>query len=186
MRLSIRPHFAALSILLFSGLIASVPGHADECPAWLDQDMRRLGSSEVVNLCDAYFGKPLLIINTASFCGYTGQFAELEQINEAYAQRGLQIIGFPSDSFNQEADDEEKTAEVCYLNYGVTFDMFSAIQVRGGDAHPLFVGLAEESRAPGWNFFKYLVDPSGASVEAFASGVKPTDRQLVEAIEKLL
>ena len=173
-----------LSLVLATLLPTGVA--AEGCPAWLDQDMRRLGSSQVVNLCDTYYGRPLLIINTASYCGFTGQFTELEEIHRRYANQGLQVIGFPSDSFHQEAADEARTAEVCQLNYGVTFDMFAPIEVRGRNSHPLFQGLAAKSREPGWNFFKYLVDTTATRVEAFSSAVNPTDTKLVEAIEKLL
>lgn len=165
---------------------AQTAGSGTSCPAWLDQDMRRLGSSEVVNLCDAYFGKPILVVNTASNCGYTGQFADLEKLHQRYSGLGLQVIGFPSDSFFQEYEDEEKTAEVCYLNYGVTFDMFAEIPVRGGSAHPLFAGLASQTKAPSWNFFKYLIDSEGNVVQAFSSGVKPDDEELVSVVNSVL
>ncbi len=178
----------SLICLLVAAASLSAPLHAADaaCPAWLDQDMRRLGSTEVVNLCDEYFGKPILVVNTASNCGYTGQFEGLEAMHQAYSAEGLQVIGFPSDSFFQEYDDEDKTADVCYLNYGVTFDMFAEIPVRGGSAHPLFAGLAAETKAPSWNFFKYLIDAEGKVVQAFSSGVKPSDEELVAVIKSLL
>jgi glutathione peroxidase len=96
------------------------------------------------------------------------------------------VIGFSSDDFRQEAADEAETAKVCYVNYGVTFDMYAQVHVRGEDAHPLFRELARQSEAPGWNFYKYLVDREGKVVAAFPSGTAPDDKTLRAAIEKLL
>ena len=140
---------------------------AGECPAHLDVTLKKLRSNETLNLCEAFPGRPLLIVNTASHCGFTPQFKSLEAIHGRFADKGLVVLGFPSDDFRQEADTEEKTAEICYINYGVTFTMFAPLSVKGETAHPLFKELARQSRAPGWNFTKYLVDtplfqPGGA------------------------
>jgi len=112
--------------------------------------------------------------------------AGLEALNQAYRERGLRVAGFSSDDFRQEAEDEAEAAKVCYVNYGVTFDMYARIHVRGEDAHPLFRELARQSEAPKWNFHKYLVDRDGKVVETWSSMTAPDDEELRAAIEKLL
>lgn len=152
---------------------------APACPAWLNVDVKRLHSEKVDNLCQ-YFqaGKPLLIVNTASHCGYTKQFGGLEALHQKYRDAGLTVLGFPSDSFKQEEKTEEGTAAICYQNYGVTFPMFTHVKVKGDEAHSVFGHLAEQSRAPGWNFNKYLI--VGNQVSHYGSKVKP----LKSALEK--
>jgi glutathione peroxidase len=168
------------------GVALAAPGWAD-CPDFLQRDMRMLRSEQSRNLCEAYGGKALLIVNTASYCGFTPQFTGLEALYQSYRERGLQVIGFPSDDFKQEDDEESKTAEVCYANYGVTFDMYAPIAVRGSDADPLYRALAAQAgSAPKWNFYKYVVDREGEVVGVFSSRVKPDDPKLREAIEKAL
>ncbi len=156
------------------------------CPAYLDHDFQKLHSSEKVNICKAYPGKPLLIVNTASHCGYTPQFKGLESLNEKYKNRGLIVVGFPSDDFNQESKDEAETAQVCYVNYGVTFTMLSTSPVKGAAANPVFKELNRQSHEPTWNFNKYLVKPDGTVVKYFDSDVTPDSPQLTAAIEGLL
>lgn len=159
---------------------------APACPAHFDHELRRLHSSETVNLCEALAGRPVLIVNTASHCGFTPQFKGLEALHRTYADKGLVVVGFPSNDFRQAARDEEKAAEVCYANYGVTFTMLSPVKVRGDDAHPLFVELARQSSAPGWNFNKYVVDREGRVVEHFGSFTGPDSEKMREAIERVL
>lgn len=172
---------AALALVLVSPLAAA------ECPVWLDHDVNRLRSVESVNPCHAFAGQPLLIVNTASFCGYTGQFEGLEALHQAYRDRGLAVIGVPSNDFRQEASSEAKTAEVCYVDYQVSFTMTAPQRVRGAGAHPIFRGLAEVSGTqPGWNFNKYLVDPDSGRVWHFPSQVSPSDKALTDRIEALL
>jgi len=170
-------------------LIASLAGAGlaqAQCPTVLDHDMRKLRSADSVNLCEAYAGKPLLVINTASHCGYTPQFKGLEALYKEYHARGLEVAGFASNSFRQEAKTEEETAEICCINYGVTFDMYSEIPVKGDEAHPLFVELAAAQGAPRWNFNKYLLDSSGKVVAHFGSSTTPEDPTLRAAIESVL
>lgn len=178
----------SLIVALLATLPWSTPPAAasDAATILLDHSMRRLHSNETINLRERYAGKPLLIVNTASFCGFTGQFAKLEALHREYKDRGLRVIGFPSDDFRQEADDESKTAEVCFVNYGVSFDMYAPIGVRGDNAHPLFRALASQSAAPRWNFYKYLVDRQGRVVGRFSSMVEPDSAELRTAIEKTL
>lgn len=154
--------------------------------ALLGHELRRLHSPELVKL-ERYAGQPLLIVNTASHCGFTRQFKGLEAVHRQYADKGLKVLGFSSDDFNQEARDEAKAAEVCFVNFGVTFDMFATIPVKGDGAHPLFRELARQSgQQPKWNFHKYVVDRNGKVVAVFPSSVEPDDRQLREAIERVL
>ena len=172
-----------LGLLLLLGVGAA---RAGECPAYLNHDFRKLHSEAQVNLCHAFAGKPLLIVNTASHCGYTPQFSGLEALNRKYAPRGLVVVGFPSDDFNQEARDETETAQVCYQNFGVTFTMLAPQKVKGPAANPVFHELARQTREPGWNFTKYLVRPDGTVAAHFNSDVTPDSEQLETAIEQLL
>lgn len=164
----------------------SIAVAANTCPAYLNRNLRKLHSSETVNICQSYAGRPLLIVNTASHCGFTKQFAGLEALHEKYKDRGLVVLGFPSDDFNQEDKEESKTAEVCYINYGVKFTMFSPLPVKGEAANPIFKELARQTESPSWNFNKYLVKPDGKVVGHFGSKVTPESAELTEAIEQLL
>jgi glutathione peroxidase len=178
------PHMIRATLALaLAGAVSAV--HA-ACPAFLDHDMRVLRKPDTVNLCQRYAGQPMLIVNTASSCGYTPQFQGLETLHQTYRERGLRVAGFPSNDFHQEARSEEETAKVCYVNYGVTFDMYAESHVRGADANPLFAELARQSQAPGWNFNKYLVDADGKVVAVFGASTRPDSPELREAIEKLL
>ncbi|WP_108671197.1 glutathione peroxidase [Peribacillus acanthi] len=138
-----------------------------------------------------YKGKVLLIVNTASKCGFTNQYDELQKLYEKYRNQGFEILGFPCNQFmGQEPGDELDIQSFCRLNYGVTFPMFSKIDVNGEDAHPLFKYLADE--APGllgsksikWNFTKFLVDRKGKPVSRFAPKTKPFEFE--KDIESLL
>ena len=165
------------------------PAFADSQSAgapMFSHELRRLHSDEVVNLSERFGGQPVLVVNTASHCGFTRQFRELESVHQKYKDRGLKVAGFPSDDFRQEAGDEAKTAEVCFENFGVTFDMFAPIQVTGERAHPLFREIARQSAAPDWNFHKYVIDRNGRVVAAFPSRVKPDAPEVLKAIEKVL
>lgn len=172
--------------LVAASLLAVPAATAAECPEFLDGEFKRLHSSRTVNLCAEHAGKPLLVVNTASHCGYTRQFAGLEALHRQYGPRGLAVIGFPSDDFNQEARDEQKTAEVCYVNYGVTFTMLAPSSVKGPRANPVFRALAASTQEPGWNFAKYLVSADGRRVQHFRSSVEPDSPELTRAIEQLL
>ena len=156
------------------------------CPDFLNHSMRKLASTEEIQFCEAYEGKALLIVNTASYCGYTAQFESLEKIYEAYADNGLVVLGFSSDDFFQEDNDEGDAAEVCFEKYDVTFPVIATSAVRGSDANPVFRGLGETAGYPRWNFNKYLVSPNGESVEHFSSGVKPDSEEMRAAIEAAL
>jgi glutathione peroxidase len=156
------------------------------CPAWLNQEYRKLHSSQKVNLCQAYAGKPLLIVNTASHCGFTPQFKGLEAAHQKYKQRGLVLVGFASDDFNQEDADESKAAEICFLNNGVTFTMLAPTHVKGKAANPVFAEMARQTKAPAWNFNKYLVRADGKVLQHMGSNVAPESTQFAAAVEALL
>ncbi|MFC5928933.1 glutathione peroxidase [Cryobacterium melibiosiphilum] len=140
----------------------------------------------------AYRGKTVLVVNTASKCGFTPQYAGLEALYKKYATDGLVILGMPSNQFmGQEPGTETDIAEFCQMNYGVSFPMTEKIDVRGKDQHPLFAQLTKFKTGilPGlvkWNFEKFLVTPSGEIVDRFASNVEPESPTIVAAIEKVL
>lgn len=171
-----------LSLLTFPGLAL-----ANQCPDVLKFMKRKLNSQETVNLCEAYQGKTVLFVNTASYCGFTPQFEGLETLYSKYKDDGLVVLGFPSHDFNQEDESEGKTAELCELTYGVKFPMFEPIAVRGDDVDPLYRMLAKKSgTTPKWNFYKYLVDKDGNMIDSYSSFTKPDDKDLIEAIETSL
>ncbi|CAM5283086.1 glutathione peroxidase [Thauera sp.] len=180
-------------LLPFALTILCAPALADESPTVAPifgqgsgYELRRLHADELVRLAERYAGQPVLVVNTASHCGFTRQFRELEVVHQTYKDRGLKVAGFPSDDFRQEADDEAKTAEVCFQNFGVTFDMYAPITVTGEAAHPLFREIARQSSAPTWNFHKYVIDRKGRVVAAFPSRVKPDAPEVLKAIERVL
>ena len=111
---------------------------ATQCATWQDHRVGQLHSNSEIELCALLGQQPVLIVNTASHCGFTGQFTGLEQLHQRYRKQGLVVVGVPSNSFRQEAKSAAKTAEVCYKNYGVSFTMTEALEVRGDRAHPLF------------------------------------------------
>ena len=142
---------------------------------------------------DAYANQALLIVNVASQCGFTRQYAGLEALYERYHERGLTVIGVPSNQFGaQEPGTAEEIAEFCQANFGVTFPLLAKTDVNGRDRHPLFARLTEVADATGeagdvtWNFEKFLVSPQGEVVGRFRSKVEPEDPELVAAIEAVL
>jgi len=174
--------FAFLGALILGTTVSQ----ASECPAYLNQNIKKLHSDKTLNICETYAGKSLLIVNTASHCGYTPQFAGLEKLNKQYKDKGLVILGFASNDFNQEAKDDKEIANVCFINYGVTFDMFAPIKVTGDSANPLFKALAAQSSEPAWNFNKYLLNSEGKVVKYFDSNVTPESVAIKAAIEQVL
>ncbi len=159
---------------------------AGSCPAFLNQEYRKLHSDDSVNLCALGAGKPMLIVNTASHCGFTPQFKGLEEAYQKYKARGLVVVGFASDDFNQEAKDEAEAATMCFINYGVKFTMLAPQHVKGAEANAVFKELARQTQEPQWNFNKYLVTADGKVAQYFDSQVAPDSRQFHEAVEKLL
>lgn len=170
------------ALLLGQPLLAAEPNTA----ALFNHQLPRLHSSETLDM-QPFAGHPMLIINTASFCGFTGQFAGLEALHQQYKAQGLKVVGFPSNDFRQEASDEAKTAEVCFINYGVSFDMAQPVKVTGKEAHPIFQEIARQSdKPPRWNFYKYVLDKEGRVTAVFSTLTKPDDPELQAAIKAVL
>jgi len=156
------------------------------CPPLLNHTLPRLQDEAPQSLCQ-YAGKVVLVVNTASYCGFTGQFKDLEALNAKYAARGLVVLGFPSNDFRQEDADAKKTADVCFNTYGVKFPMFTTTPVRGTDAHPLFASLTKATgSAPSWNFNKYLIGRDGKALAHFGSLASPGSGSMTKAIEAAL
>jgi glutathione peroxidase len=156
------------------------------CNDLLDTEMRVLDSSETVNLCK-FEEKVILVVNVASRCGYTYQYATLQKLYEEYKDEDFVILGIPSRDFMQEYSNEEDVAEFCSTEYGVNFPMFATAKVRGKKAHPFYKKLADESGiSPKWNFNKYLISRDGSVVSTYGSSVKPDSVELTSNIEKLL
>ena len=156
------------------------------CPPLLNHTLPRLQDETPQSLCQ-YAGKVVLVVNTASYCGFTGQFKDLEALNAKYAARGLVVLGFPSNDFRQEDTDAKKTADVCFNTYGVKFPMFTTTPVRGTDAHPLFASLTKATgSAPSWNFNKYLIGRDGKALAHFGSLTSPGSGGMTKAIEAAL
>ncbi|SEO28744.1 glutathione peroxidase [Duganella sp. CF517] len=157
------------------------------CPAILKQTFKRLQDEAPQDLCQ-YSGKVILVVNTASYCGFTNQYEGLEAMYAKYGSKGLVVLGFPSNDFGQqEPGSSKEIADFCYNTYGVKFPMFSKSVVSGKEPNPLFANLIKATgKAPAWNFHKYLIDRNGKVVDNFGSKVKPDDKQLVGAVEKAL
>lgn len=158
------------------------------CPAVLDESYRPLGEKEAVKLCDRFAGQVLLVVNTASKCGFTPQYEGLEALHQKLAPKGFSVVGFPSNDFmGQEPGSEEEIKEFCTLTYGVKFPMFEKVQVKGEGATSLYRKLeAATGQAPGWNFHKYLVDRHGNVVASYGSKTTPDDPKLAAKIDELL
>jgi glutathione peroxidase len=143
----------------------------------------------IVRLAD-WSGRPVLVVNTASRCGFTRQYDGLQTLWERYREEGLVVVGVPSDDFGgQELDSEAEVKEFCEVNFAIDFPMTGITPVKGASAHPFYVWARRAlgpDKAPGWNFHKYLVAPDGRLVAAFPSGVEPTSSEITSAVERLL
>jgi glutathione peroxidase len=175
-------------LLLFVSIHGSASDSyaSDNCPSWFKHDFRQLHSNNVINFCEHVKNKPVLIVNTASHCGFTHQLSGLEKIHQRYKNKNLVVVGFSSNDFNQEAATEKKTADICYINFGVKFTMMAPISVKGESAHPFFKALAERSQEPSWNFSKYLISADRSEVQYLPTTVSPESKKLRSAIEALL
>lgn len=164
----------------------AVPAAAGACPASLDFTFPRLQDDAPQNLCQ-YAGKVVLVVNTASYCGFTPQYEGLEALYAKYGARGLVVLGFPSNDFSQEPGSQKEIADFCYNTYGVKFPMLGKSHVRGGDANPMYALLAKQTgTTPKWNFYKYLIGRDGKVVASYGSRTAPDDKELVAKIESLL
>jgi glutathione peroxidase len=160
---------------------------ADACPQLLNYSFNRLQTGQAESLCQ-YRGKVVLIVNTASYCGYTHQYEGLEALYRKYKSRGLVVVGFPSNDFGgQEPGSNKEIAEFCRLTYGVEFPMFEKSSVTSIKTNPLYADLlARTGQSPKWNFHKYLVDRDGKEVTSFGTRVEPDSGDLVSAVERML
>ena len=158
------------------------------CAATLDFSFRQLSNAKSVNLCKEYQGKLILIVNTASRCGFTPQFDALEKLYQGYKDRGFVVLGFPSNDFgSQELSEEKDIASFCQLTYGVKFPMFEKTHASKKLASPLYKTLGELSgEYPQWNFHKYLIGRDGKMVASLASHVLPDGKELKDLINKNL
>ena len=175
-------------LIITALLLMSVEAHAKNCSSLLDFDVRTLNEDTIVNLCEEYQGKVILIVNTASKCAYTDQYDSLEKLYNQYKQKGLVVLGFPSNDFgHQEPGTEKQIKTFCKLTYGVKFPMFSKTRVSQHYADPLYKKLASESgRYPQWNFHKYLIDRNGQLVTDYPSAIDPMNKSVISEIEKQL
>ncbi len=136
---------------------------------------------------EAWRGQPVLVVNTASQCGFTGQYADLQKMHETYGKRGLVVLAVPSDSFNQELETAREVKAFCEMNYGLTLPMADITPVKGPKAHAFYKAVADQTGfVPQWNFNKILLDSEGEVVATFGSGVKPTSPKLTRQVEALL
>ena len=174
-------------IIMLLALVAVSAG-AVAGSALLDRSFRPLAGKQPVDLAATYGGKVLLIVNTASKCGFTPQFEALEKLHARYRAQGFAVLGFPSGDFKeQEFEDEKEIQEFCTLTYGVRFPMFEKVHVVGDAATPLYRDLAAVTGvAPGWNFHKYLVGRDGQVIANWGSRTTPDDAAIVAAIEQAL
>ena len=172
--------------LLFGFLLAASGAVSAACPPLLDVKLDTL-TEDAASLC-RYEGKVLLVVNTASQCGYTPQYEGLEKLHRRFAKRGLVVLGFPSNDFGgQEPGSNKEIAQFCEVNYGVSFPMFTKSSVAKAPVNPFYERLSKVSNSrPRWNFHKYLVDRNGQKVLAYASDVEPDDPKLIREIERLL
>ncbi|RMG71868.1 MAG: glutathione peroxidase [Bacteroidetes bacterium] len=169
--------------LLYLGLFAPVQSQLSIMPNSLyDFTMETLDGQK--QSLSVYKGKLILIVNTASRCGLTPQYEDLQALYEQYADQGLVILGFPANNFmNQEPGSNEDIAAFCQKNYGVSFPMFAKISVKGDDRHPLYGYLeAQTGEVPSWNFHKFLVHPNGEEIKSFAPRTRVTDADMQETI----
>ncbi len=175
-----------LALACTAPALAQPAANAPACPALLDHKVPRLQDEKPQHLCQ-YAGKVLLVVNTASYCGFTSQYEGLEKLNAKYAAQGLVVMGFPSNDFKQEDADSKKIADLCFNTYGVKFPMFTTTPVRGKEAHPLFAQLAKATgEQPSWNFNKYLVGRDGKPIAHNGSMTGPGSGTHTPALEKAL
>lgn len=159
---------------------------AATCPAVLQHTVARLQDEKTQNLCQ-YAGQVVVVVNTASFCGFTSQYKGLEALHAKYKDKGLVVLGFPSNDFSQEPESNAKIADFCENTFGVKFPMFVKTTVKGSGALPLFKQLAEQTgTTPKWNFYKYIISRDGKTIKSFSSMTNPQDKSFVQEIEKQL
>ena len=165
---------------------AQAPAAPASCPAVLQHTAERLQDEKPQSLCQ-YAGQVVVVVNTASYCGFTSQYKGLEALYARYKNKGLVVLGFPSNDFSQEPDNNQKIADFCESTFGVKFPMFSKTAVRGEQAAPFFKQLTRLTQtAPKWNFYKYVISRDGQRVTAYSSMTGPQDKAFLQEIEQLL
>jgi glutathione peroxidase len=173
---------AALGLLAWALSI----GAQAACPALLNHTVERLQDEKSQSLCQ-YSGKVLLVVNTASFCGFTPQYKGLEALHAKYKDQGFAVLGFPSNDFSQESGNNKQIADFCESTFGVKFPMFTKTQLSGEGASPFYKQLvAESGQKPRWNFYKYLIGRDGKVVDSYNSMTGPDSKSMIAAIEKSL
>ncbi len=181
-----------LHLILLSSLYAGVPGSAQAatnaaCPATLSHTVNRLQDEAPQNLCQ-YAGKVILVVNTASYCGFTVQYEGLEQLHAKYQAQGLVVLGFAANDFGQQEPGANKEiAEFCHNTYGVKFPMFAKTSVIGPNSNPFYKALMKAgAQPPKWNFHKILLDRNGKVVDSYPSRITPDNKTLIADIERAL
>jgi glutathione peroxidase len=167
--------------------IAAAPASVHASASFYEFKMKALTGNETIDL-SRYKGKKVVILNVASKCGYTPQYADWQQFHEQHGEK-IVVLGFPANNFgSQEPGSDSEIGSFCQKNYGVTFQMFSKVDVKGDAQHPLFKWLSDKSlngwndKAPTWNFCKYVIDENGKLTHFFASGIKPTNEEFKKAV----
>ena len=183
-------HFLTCLVIVASAAwgntVGADTGKTAACPSVLQHTVDRLQDEKPQNLCQ-YAGKVVVVVNTASFCGFTPQYKSLEELHARYKDKGLVVLGFPSNDFSQEPDNNKKIADFCENTYGVKFPMFSKTTVRGSDASPLFKQLTKlTDAAPKWNFYKYVISRDGQKVQSFNSTTDPLSKGFLSEVDKLV
>jgi glutathione peroxidase len=178
----------ALGVTAFSHIAnANAQTAAPACPPLLNHTVKKLQDDSPMNLCQ-YAGKVVLVVNTASKCGFTGQFEPLEKLYKQYKSKGLVVLGFPSNDFAQELTSSKEIADFCVNTYGVEFPMAGKTVVSGKDAHPMYKQLAAvtQGSTPSWNFHKYLIARDGKTVVSYSTLTSPDSSRVMKQIESLL
>ncbi len=173
-------------LMMLTALLITAPVAAKQCPPLLNFDVRTLNDKTMVNLCEAYQGNVILIVNTASKCAYTDQYESLEKLYQRYRDQGLVVLGFPSNDFGQqEPGNEYQIQTFCRTTYGVDFPMFAKTRVAERYADPLYEALARAAggQYPKWNFHKYLISRDGEMVASYRSNVDPLDDIVIREIQ---
>lgn len=176
-----------MAIGLSAPRISHAATDAKSCPTLLNHTVKKLQDESAMDLCQ-FSGKVVLVVNTASKCGFTGQFDPLEKLYKRYKDKGLVILGFPSNDFAQELSNSKDIADFCVNTYGVEFPMTSKTTVSGKDAHPIYKALAAATKGdtPSWNFHKYLIARDGKTVTSYSTVTSPDSAKVVKQIEALL
>lgn len=174
-----------INLFFFMAALMSSSAFAGACPALLDHKFKTVTGTDV-DLCQ-YADRAILVVNTASRCGYTPQFSKLQALYDQYKDKGFVVVGFPSNDFRQELTTNKEVGEFCQVNYGVSFPMMEKSSVTGAGANSLYKQLTQFSgEAPAWNFHKYLISPGGKDVYSFATRLEPDAPEILVKLKPML